>query len=113
MNLRALTVAVFCFCNASISYAEETFKPNQGIYYDSPVLIENDRGLLCLGYSKEECAGASFKVLAGGGSTDGTFGYDLSYTINGVTCGAYIEKSFISGRGWATTTFKSGKNCSH
>lgn len=67
MNLRALTVAVFCFCNASISYAEETFKPNQGIYYDSPVLIENDRGLLCLGYSKEECP--SLKVTPGSNCT--------------------------------------------
>lgn len=103
---------VFSLCLPIFARASNSiFKSNTGIFYATPELIENDRGLLCLGYTREECANGEFKVIAAFGSSNGSFFYDIEYSLANYTCRASIGK-YYGTEGWATLHLKSGKDCS-
>ncbi len=116
--MRPLSLILSAFCLAAVSIAftdahaeSAVFKTNVGIFCNSPELIENDRGLLCVGFDAKDCAQAEFRAVAAAGSTEGSFSYDIEYSIKGTTCRAYLGKSFVPGMGWATTNFKSALIC--
>ncbi len=112
MKNQLLCLIAIYLCLPNLANANsDLFKPHTGVYYPTAELIENDRGLLCVGYTDKECAEGEFKAIAGGGSTDGSFFYDIEYSLRNFTCRASIGKYHYAGEGWITLDLKSGKNC--
>jgi hypothetical protein len=105
---------VIGICSASAFAYDAKFKDVDGVYYKTPELIKNDKGLICVGYSKEDCDAGEFNLVSDLRTAEKDYQvvyYDLAYSIGKYTCRAVIGK-ILTPAGWTTQYFKSGQSCS-
>lgn len=110
-----LIVQIFIVLTAfSPAYAAASiFNSERAVFTATNQLTANDHGLLCVGYSDEQCAAADFHLIAAGASTEGggRVDYQIEYTIAGYQCNANLSKSIFPNQGWFTVSLKSGLGC--